>query len=144
MKANKFPKLAKGRPVVSCFALSKEELVARQDAAHARAEQLAQKEGVNSYDLGRFLLWHVECPFGLKATICDEELFRLTAFLPETLQEMNGGQPLDFFDYGYVADVVREYLAESSCLPGDAQNLRRALAWAEQQGEEARSRAHRA
>jgi hypothetical protein len=134
MKTSKHPKLANGQPVISCFALSKVELVRREDAAHLRAEQLAVQEETSPWEIGRFQLWHTECPVGLKLVVCDEELFRLTAFLPTDLLEMNGGQPLDFWDYAYVADVLREWLVALDTPAGDMRNMRRALAWVEERG----------
>ena len=142
MKTSKHPKLANGQPAISCFALSQPEMLRREEAAHRRAERLAKQEQTHPYEIGRFQLWHVECPLGLRLVVCDNELFRLTAYLPADLLEMNGGQPLDFFDYGYVADVLRELLHEASLLRGDAQNLRRALAWVEERGSSLRDYAN--
>jgi hypothetical protein len=134
MKTSKHPKLTNGQPAISCFTISQQEVVRRETAAHLRAERLAEQEETSPYEVGRFQLWHVECRAGLKLLVCDEELFRLTAYLPADLLEMNGGQALDFFDYGYVADVLRELLTEQGLPKGDRQNLRRALAWVEERG----------
>jgi hypothetical protein len=134
MKTQKHPKLANGQPAISCFALSQAELVRRETAAHLRAEQVAAEEEISPYEIGRFILWHIECPVGLKLTVCDQELFRLTASLPTDLLDMNGGQPLDFWDYAYVADVLREWLTAFDHPAGDARCLRRALAWVEEAG----------
>ncbi len=134
METTTYPKLANGQPAISCFTISQAELVRRQTAAHLRAEAIGQQEDTAPYVVGRTQLWHEECPRGLKLAVCDEQLYRLTAFLPFVLLEMNGGQALDFYDYGYVADVLREALLALDLLPGDAQNLRRGLAWAEEQG----------
>jgi hypothetical protein len=134
MKTQKHPKLSNGQPAISCFALSQAELLRRENAAHLRAEKLAVQEEVSAYEIGRFQLWHVECPLGLRLVVCDQELFRVTAFLPADLLEMNGGQPLDFWDYAYVADVLREQLATGNDPVGDVRCLRRALAWVEEKG----------
>lgn len=128
------PLLDNGQPAISCFAISQAELVRRQTAAHLRAEAISQQEETEPYVVGRTQLWHEECPQGLVLAVCDEQLFRLTAFLPFVLLEMNGGQPLDFYDYGYVADVLRDALQSPAFGAGDAQLLRRGLAWAEEQG----------
>jgi hypothetical protein len=142
MKTSKHPKLANGQPVISCFTISLTELVRRSMAAHERAQEVAAQQGATSAAdfveeltaAGRNQLWHADFPTGLKLLVCDNELFRLTADLPSQLLEANGGQPLDFFDYGYVADVLREWVTDAALLPGEGQLMRRALAWVEKQG----------
>jgi hypothetical protein len=142
MKTSKHPKLANGQPAISCFAISQEELVRRLTVAHERAQEVAAQQGAtNDTDhldellaAGRNQLWHADFPIGLKLLVCDNELFRVTADLPSQLLAANSGQTLDFFDYGYVADVLREWLADGSLFQGEKQIMRRALAWVEERG----------
>jgi len=124
-------------PVVSCFTLPIDELVQRQNFAYERAKAQAQTEGADAEDaraIASMTLWHSEFSNGLYMCIRDNELFRVAADLPGELLVANGMRELDFYDYGYVADVLRERLASSVVTAGDAQNLRRALAWVEQTG----------
>jgi hypothetical protein len=143
MKTSTYPRLANGQPAISCFALSEAELLRRLDSAHGRADRLAAQE-VPTGDAtalmqaliyaGRGQLWHANFPDGLRLLVCDNQLFRLTADLPGQLLAANDGRALDFFDYGYVADVLREWLLSPAVLPSEAHCLRRALAWAEERG----------
>lgn len=128
--------LDNGQPAISCFLLTQAEVVRRLNLAHERAEAQAKAENAHSDEalhIAKFTLWHTDFPNGLLLLVCDSELFRLTADLPSELLRANGGQQLDLWDYSYVADLLRDWLT-SRTLPGDLQNLRRALAWAEQQG----------
>lgn len=143
METHKHPKLANGQPAICCFALSPADLARRVSAAHERAcALLAQQPPASPAEaaaerahLSRYQLWHEDFTLGLKLLVCDTPLYRLTADLPGQLQAANGEQPLDFWDYAYLADVLRELLT-SHCHKGDRLHLRRALAWVEQQGQQ--------
>lgn len=143
MSTSTHPTLANGQPAISCFALSWEQLKQRNDAAHSRATEELRKvsQGLADHELYDRLteiahrtLWHTDFPAGFKFLVCDVELFELVARLPLDLEEANGGKPLDFWDYAYLADLLREMLTRASATKGDRQNLKRALAWVEQQG----------
>jgi hypothetical protein len=136
-QASIHPLLASGQPAISCFSLPIDELVSRQNFAYERAKAQAQAEGVDDEDaqeIARMTLWHSEFPAGFFLYVSDNDLFRVAADLPNELFVANGCRELDFYDYGYVADVLRERLASVCLTQGDAQNLRRALAWVEQTG----------
>jgi hypothetical protein len=131
------PLLANGQPAVSCFGMHIDEIVQRQNFAYERAKAKAQAEGADeqdAQDIASMTLWHGFFPDGICLYISDNDLFRVTADLPGELFAANGCRELDFYDYGYVADILRERLASCVLTQGDAQNLRRALAWVEQAG----------
>lgn len=131
------PLLDNGQPAISCFGLSIDEIVERQNFAYERAKAKAQAEGADEEDahaIASMTLWHADFPDGLFLYISDNDLFRVTADLPGELYVANGCRELDLYDYGYVADILRERLTSCVLTPGDAQNLRRALAWVEQAG----------
>jgi len=143
MKADKHLTLANGQPAISCLGLSWAELKQRNDLAYERGvaemrnldKSLTDNELYDQYALvAQGILWHTEFPIGLRLCVCDMELFEVAARLPLDLVAANGGEPLDFFDYAYVADVLREWLCDTTLAAGDMQNLRRALAWAEHKG----------
>lgn len=143
MKTSTYPRLANGQPAISCLNIKLEELTRRTNAAHDRAQQelKAQADKLQGQDLmqlalelARHTLWHEDFSAGLKFMVCDRRLFRVAADLPSQLEEANEGQPLDFWDYGYVADELRELLTVQDLPKGDRQNLRRALAWVEEKG----------
>lgn len=136
-QASIHPLLANGQPAVSCFNLPIDELVQRQNLAYKRAKAQAQAEGADEGDaqsIASMTLWHGEFSTGIFLYISDNDLFRVAADLPGQLLRANGCRNLDFYDYGYVADVLRERLTSVYLTLGDAQNLRRALAWVEQAG----------
>lgn len=135
-------RLSLGRPDVSCAYLPALELRRRQQRATALADAKAAAERASgapgfacgtSY-LGRAILWHEEFPAGLRLHVCDADLFSLTAQLPAALEAMNDGQALDPADFGYLADVLRQLLADCRTAQ-EALNLSRALAWAEWEGD---------
>jgi hypothetical protein len=143
MKTSKHPKLANGQPAISCLNLNPQELHRRTTAAYDRAQQKlkSQSDNLHGEDLvaqamqiARGILWLEDFATGLRFLVCDRRLFRVAADLPSQLEEANGGQALDFWDYGYVADELRELLTEQDLPKGDRQNLRRALAWVEEKG----------
>jgi hypothetical protein len=143
MKTSKHPKLANGQPAISCINLSWAELKRRNDLAHQQAEEKTRvlvkeepsQDAVTHYAaVACFAMWHTDFPAGLKMMVCDTELFEVAARLPMDLLDANGGEPLDFWDYGYVADVLRELLTERSLPKGDRLCLKRALAWVEERG----------
>jgi hypothetical protein len=143
MKANKHPKLTNGQPAISCFNLTWVELKRRNDLAHQRAEEKAKvlakeepsQDVIEHYAaVSRATMWHTDFPDGLKMLVCDTELFELTARLPMDLEDANAGEPLDFWDCGYLADLLRELLAEQYRPAGDRLCLKRALAWIEKRG----------
>jgi hypothetical protein len=143
MKTSKHPKLTNGQPAISCFHLSPGVLDVRTTRAAERVNQEVHKlrRGLPDGELlaeyaaiARRTLWHDDFAQGLKLLVCDKFLFRVTAELPEQLEEANGNEPLDFWDYGYVADVLRELIQEFGTPKGDRANLQRALAWVEREG----------
>ena len=131
-----YPLPDNGRPTLSCFALTLAESVRRIDAAHARAEAQAKAENAHPDDahcLATLTLWHTEFPEGLRTLVRECELFRLTIDLPRDLVKANGDHPLDFWDYAYLCDLLRDALADNPTPPA-ALRLARALAWVEQAG----------
>jgi hypothetical protein len=140
MKTKSILGKGRGNPTISCFSASREELARREAAAHARAKALArqqepdpERQEAAASEIGQYLLWHVDFPATFRLLVCDAFLFRLTADLAHELPEANDGQPLDYWDYGYVADILREALVDSPSLQGTL-NLTRALRWVEAQG----------
>jgi hypothetical protein len=143
MKTSKHPKLTNGQPAISCLNLNATELYRRVNAAHDKADklvaalpcELAGEDLVSeAIRISRHILWHADFADGLRLWVCDNQLFRLVADLPSQLQEANNEQRLDFYDYGYVADVLRELLTEYGLPKGDRLCLKRALAWVEERG----------
>lgn len=143
MKTSKHPKLANGQPAISCFNLNWAELKRRNDVAHQRAAKEARELSKGQPEqalleqyaqVARSILWHTDFADGLRLLVCDRELFEVAAGLPLDLEGANGEQPLDFWDYGYVADLLRELLATQGLPKGDRLCLKRALAWVEEKG----------
>jgi hypothetical protein len=143
MKTQKHPKLTNGQPAISCFNLDWVGLKRRNDLAHQRAEKqakelpkaLSEQELLEQYaQIARTTMWHTDFRDGLKLLVCDTDLFEVAARLQMDLEDANGGQSLDFWDCGYVADLLRELLAEQSLPKGDRLCLKRALAWVEERG----------
>jgi hypothetical protein len=143
MKTSKHPKLVNGQPAISCFSLGWAELKRRNDLAHQRAEEqtrrlpksLAEQELLEEYTrIACATMWHTDFRDGLKLLVCDTGLFEVAARLQLDLEDANGGAGLDFWDCGYVADLLRELLAEQSLPKGDRLCLKRALAWVEERG----------
>jgi hypothetical protein len=143
MKTSKHPKLANGQPAISCFGLSSSLLDQRSTRAQGRLDKQIKEipKGLPENEfimecaaVMRSILWHDDFVHGLKFLVCDKLLYRVTADLPSQLEEANDNEPLDFWDYGYVADMLRELLRQLDTPKGDRQNLRRALAWVEERG----------
>jgi hypothetical protein len=105
--------LPDSQPAISCFGLHIDELVQRQNFAYERAKAKAQAEGVDEEDahaIASMTLWHADFADGIFLYISDNDLFRVTADLPGELYVANGCRELDLYDYGYVADILRERL----------------------------------
>lgn len=128
-----------GNPAISLTHIGLRLLLEREQAATRRAQALAAQEfepGELKKDadwFGRGILWHDAFPQGLRLLVCDTPLYRLTALLSFDLPSMNNG-PLDYYDYGYVADVLRELLADCQTWQEELA-LSRALAWVVWEGE---------
>ncbi len=125
MKTPKFPKALRktcGHPCVSCFGINRAEIARRGPSQHAPA--LA---------FGLLPLWDPDFDEQLLSEVSDWPLFRLTAELPRYLRKHNYGRELDLYDYGYVADLLRDALAVES-KPRAVLCYSRALAWVEQAG----------
>ncbi|MGI4736118.1 MAG: hypothetical protein ACRYG7_13155 [Janthinobacterium lividum] len=144
MKTSKHLKLANGQPAISCFTLEWAELKRRNDLAHERAAAKSEERASDMPDLeaiehykaiARRTMWHTDFLTGLKLLVCDTQLFELAACLPMDLKDANAGEPLDFWDFAYLADMLRELLTQGHCIgKGDRLCLKRALAWVEGHG----------
>ncbi|MGI4872062.1 MAG: hypothetical protein ACRYFX_12895 [Janthinobacterium lividum] len=121
---------------LAVFQAQERAAIERAEAQAARAvglETLRQEPGYADYE-GLHILWHPEFPSGLRLHCCDTPLYRLAIELPARLQAWNNGQPLDWTDYRYLADVLRELLADAKTRQ-ERLNLGRALVWVEDAGE---------
>lgn len=129
-------------PVVSCAALSSAEYFQRTDAAERQALALGAQHNIAEAGHGREIIWHRDFPAELIATVSRMPLHEITQWLRVGEWGRVGEQQdadndraalLDFTDYGYLADVLREGLANNPTQLA-ALRLARALAWAEQEG----------
>lgn len=102
----------------------------RTEAAEAREEALQQQHG-NEHAYGREILWHPSFPEEYLALIERMPLREISDFHAHLAGLFNQNRPLDAHDYAYLADVLREALADEPT-PLAELRLRRALAWLEQ------------
>lgn len=115
---------------ISCFLLPAAEWQHRTDLAEDAADALCEKHNRPEGRYGREILWHGLFPAEFVASLGNMPLPEITVWL-SCLD--NEGQPLDLLDYAYLADVLREGLADNPA-PLAALRLRRALTWIKQAG----------
>lgn len=119
---------------VSCFALAAAEIDRRKEVAQSREIELCATHRSQSGRYGREILWHPDFAADCVAIVSDLPLPEVTAWLASELPGYaNEGTPLDLTDYCYLADVLREGLANSPT-PLARVRLERALMWVEQTG----------
>jgi hypothetical protein len=122
---------------VSCLRLSLAEFTRRVEAAKAKAQATPQaalsfEERQYVPTPGHNILWHPAFPRWFLAQLCPLPLYQVGAWLTNYLLN-KPDQPLDFFDFGYVADVLRAGIGHEPP-PIDACKYRRALEWVEEVG----------
>jgi hypothetical protein len=136
-----YPSLAT-MPVVSCFTLPGYEFHRRTATAQEKEDAQRLKYGHPNADYGNEILWHPSFAAELIASVSTMPLPEIAQWLQDGgLEETNHDhqtgeiecKPLDFHDYCYVADLLREGLANNPT-PLAALRLARALAWVEQEG----------
>lgn len=119
-------------PVVSCFALPLSEYHHRTDTAEDLEEQM-QAHYNNKSAYGREILWHPAFPAEYVAIVCNLPLTEVSCWHHGLDTWCHNKKPLDLLDYCFLADVLREGLANNPT-PVAALRLVRALAWVEQAG----------
>ncbi len=125
--------LANGRKL-SCLHLPIAEYYRRTDLAEELEEQKRVQYDRPDGRYGREIMWHPSFPSEFVATLSNMPLYEVAAFLSSNpAKDFNAGRPLDFADYCYLADLLREGLA-SQPAPLAALRLERALALVKQAG----------
>jgi len=124
-------------PPVSCLRLSLAEFTRRVEAAKAQVKAtppatLFSEEQQHTLAPGHNILWHPAFPRWFLAQLCPLPLYQVGAWLTDYLLT-RPGRPLDFLDFGYVADVLRAGLGHEPA-PIDVCKYRRALEWVEEVG----------
>lgn len=119
-------------PAISCFALPLAEYERRTDAAETREEQL-QTQYNNKGAYGREILWHPAFSAEYVAIVSGMPLTEVACWHYHLDTWCLDKQPLDLLDYCFLADSLREGLANNPT-PLAALRLGRALAWVEQAG----------
>jgi hypothetical protein len=121
-------------PAISCFALPVAELHRRYDVAEAQVEAKCTKYNRPNGQYGREIMWHPSFPDECVAMLSHMPLHEIGPWMLDCHADShNDSHPLDFTDYCYLADVLREGLANNPT-PLAALRLNRALAWIEQAG----------
>ena len=121
-------------PAISCFALPVMELHRRNDVAEQQEEDKRTQYSQPDGQYGREIMWHPSFPAECVAIFSNMPLHEVGPWLLDCHADChNDGEPLDFTDYCYLADVLREGLANNPT-PLAALRLSRALAWVEQAG----------
>jgi hypothetical protein len=119
-------------PALSCFALTLTEYCDRLDAAAELEEQLQARYN-NQHTYGREILWHPAFAAEYVHIIGRMPLTEVACWHGGLDTWCHDRKPLDLYDYAYLADVLREGLADNPT-PVAALRLNRALAWVEQAG----------
>jgi hypothetical protein len=125
-------------PAISCFALTQEQADRRVDAAKDYVEQLCLRndkpvEKASTSGYARETMWHPAFAAEYVALISKMSLYEVALWGNGLAGWANNNKPLDLLDYCYLADVLREGLADNPT-PLAALRLGRALAWVEQAG----------
>ena len=116
---------------VSCLSLSA-DVIAQRRALTKEAAAILTKQyaGTSKAYVGEMLPWHECFPVRFSGELAKLPLYEVAAYLQQrfTKTDIYG-----FIDYCYMADCLRETLADYVD-PRDARRLRRALAWVKQAG----------
>lgn len=121
-------------PTISCFALPVAEYHRRTDAAEQSEENKRIQNEKPDGNYGREIMWHPCFAAECVAIFSNMPLHEIGAWLLDCQATgLNEGRPLDLTDYCYLADVLREGLADNPT-PLAALRLNRALVWVEQAG----------
>jgi hypothetical protein len=120
------------QPALSCADLTCDEFVSRIEPACELADELAEKNNRPEGGYGREILWH--------PSFTEEFISCLTeTSLPEIVSVLDGGglwsawgryPELDYTDYCYLADVLRDAMADAPT-PQATLRLERAMSWVE-------------
>lgn len=125
-------------PAISCFALPQKQADSRVDAAEDYVEQMCLHYGrpvekASTSNFARETMWCPAFPAEYVALISKMPLHEIALWGQSLAGWANHNKPLDLVDYCYLADVLREGLADTPA-PLAALRLARALAWVEQAG----------
>lgn len=124
--------IASVEALLPTYGISSAEFWRRVDAAEDVEEQLEKESARRSKCFGYDILWHPDFATGCVRSVSCMGLYEIEPFLGGNLtQTLNVGRPLDRADYLYLADCLREGLADNPT-PLAALRLARALAWVEQ------------
>ena len=102
----------------------------RTEAAEAREEALQREHG-NEFPYGQEILWHPLFPAEYVAAVSRVPLTEVSEVQENLADWANQGHALDYYDYQYLADTLRDALANEPTELA-ALRLRRALTWVEQ------------
>jgi len=120
-------------PAISCFLLPKAQFFSRLDAAEEREENVQLRYNRTAGRYGLEIMWHPAFSAEYVAVMSKMPLHEISTWQEGLAKWANGEQELDLIDYCYLADVLREGLADNPT-PLAALRLGRALAWIEQAG----------
>ena len=120
-------------PAISCFALPDAEYNRRTDIAEEREEMLQVRYNRATGRYGLEIMWRPAFSAEYVAVVSKLPLHEISAWQHGLASWANGEEPLDLIDYCYLADVLREGLADNPTQLA-ALRLERALAWVEQAG----------
>lgn len=121
-------------PLLPHYGITRAEYGRRLDAADDLALQMREKYNRPDAHYGYDIMWHPDFPAACVESFSQMDLSEVEYFLSGNLaKDFYRGQPLDYADYAYLADCLREGLADSPT-PLAALRLTRALTWAEQAG----------
>lgn len=130
------PLPAPSQHVVSSAGLSTDDFLRRTEAAQERADALAEKYQKSLIDnqYGCEILWHPRFGAYFLGMVRDTPLHETVSILNSDCPWSNWGDTppqLDLIDYGYLADLLREELAEATTVGKARLRLERALWWVE-------------
>jgi hypothetical protein len=120
-------------PAISCLLLPKAQYFSRLDAAEEREENLQVRYNRETGRYGLEIMWHPTFSAEYVAVMSKMPLHEISTWQEGLAGWANGEQELDLIDYCYLADVLREGLADNPT-PLAALRLERALTWIEQAG----------
>ena len=118
---------------VSCLHLPAEEYLRRVDLAEEAEERMQAHYDRPTAAYGREIMWHPVFATELIGSVSRMPLPEVAINLGNLADDMNQGNDLDLADYCYLADCLREGLADNPT-PLAALRLTRALTWVEQAG----------
>jgi hypothetical protein len=122
---------APAEPLLPTYGIAYAEYWNRIEAAEELAAQKQQDSGRPNAAYGTEILWHPDFAVGCVRSLSCMPLHEVEPFFGGNLaQTLNVGRPLDRADFLYLADCLREGVADNPT-PLAALRLARALAWVE-------------